>query len=774
MTASFQIHSQQFWYDGRPLLLQAGEFHYFRSPVEAWPQRLALLQQAGFNAVASYIPWLWHEFEPGQADLTGRTHPQRNLTGFLDLAAEMGLWVIARPGPYIMAETINEGIPPWFFERYPQAAVVDQRGRTQNIASYLHPDFLTAVREWYRVVFEALSPRQVTRGGKILLIQLDNEMGMPHWARGLFDLNPHTLARFADFLAQTDPADLPRRYPAADLPAFLKEALSDPASPFGARAAADYRRFYRAYLREYAAFLYRTAQECGMEVLPVVNIHGFANGGKTFPIGLSQLVEVMESPHFISATDVYPLRIGEDNFHQLLLVNEMTKALQNPAQPLFSIEFQAGGNPDFGGGQSSFYDLHARLCLSCGMRGINHYLFFDGENHPLLSPVRRHDWGHPVRKDGSLRRHYHRYPRLSRVLAAYGDDLLLARPRTVTRLAFLLDDYMNEVSHPQEKEWVEEITHQRETIGFDQIGRGLALTHRPFDAVEISRAPVDVETSPSLWMMIERGCPPEVQQKLIGYAESGGRLILIGRLPVEDVEGRPAPLKRALGIRAVRPRPPYAVHEIAIFDDPHVPVTFLETYDGEFDEVFASAGDGEAVGLVKSVGRGRVMLLGAALPANTLEDVAVVDRMAQNMGIPRLFEVEEWLDLRLSEGENGSFLFVNNYQDDPVETKIRLNGETLFGGRPLRVEARRGLILPLAWRLGEGVILHSLTAEVSEAARGADEILLRLSPERFCAELSLPDGWVVEGAQPAEQRGAAGRMLVEGEGTLRLRRIAAT
>ena len=32
----------------------------------------------------------------------------------------------------------------------------------------------------------------------------------------------------------------------------------------------------------------------GLEVLPVINIHGFANGGKTFPIGISQLIEVME------------------------------------------------------------------------------------------------------------------------------------------------------------------------------------------------------------------------------------------------------------------------------------------------------------------------------------------------------------------------------------------------------------------------------------------------------------------------------------------------
>ena len=75
----------------------------------------------------------------------------------------------------------------------------------------------------------------------------------------------------------------------------------------------------------------------------------------------------------------------------MLMVNEMTKALQNPQQALFSIEFQAGGNLDFAGGQPSHYDLHTRLCISTGIRAINHYLFFDGENDPVLSHARRHD-----------------------------------------------------------------------------------------------------------------------------------------------------------------------------------------------------------------------------------------------------------------------------------------------------------------------------------------------------------------------------------------------
>src|SRR5215510_11997751 len=106
----FYVKDSQYWLDEQPLFVHAGEFHYFRTPVDQWEHRLSLLKQAGFNTVACYIPWLWHEPEPNISDLNGHTHPMRILEGFLDLATEMGFYIIPRPGPYIMAETINEGI----------------------------------------------------------------------------------------------------------------------------------------------------------------------------------------------------------------------------------------------------------------------------------------------------------------------------------------------------------------------------------------------------------------------------------------------------------------------------------------------------------------------------------------------------------------------------------------------------------------------------------------------------------------------------------------
>lgn len=758
--AEFRVLGGQFWLDNAPQILQAGEFHYFRTPADQWAQRLGLLRQAGFNAVATYIPWLWHQPEPDLADLEGHSHPLRNLAGFLDLAAELGLWIIARPGPYIMAETINEGIPSWVFERYPDAAFVGQDGQPQNIASYLQPDFLACAEAWYQLVFRVLTPRQITRGGKILMIQLDNEMGMLPWLRNAVDTNPDTVRRFAGYLNEVYGARLAARYPSGDLGELLRQ--TSPAAAASGESCAlieDYRRFYRGYLREYAAFLWAAARTQGMDTPPVINIHGFGNGGKTFPIGLSQLAEAMSLPGMVSATDVYPLAIGEGNFHQLLLVNAMTQALHNPQQPLFSIEFQAGGNNDFSGSQSSLYDLHTRLSLSCGMRAINHYLFCDGENDPRLSPVKRHDWGHPVRKDGSTRRHYARYPRLSATLAAYGEALVRAQPRPVTTIGFQLDAFMTEVNNRCTQEATAILTHQREVVLFDFIARGLALTHRPFDALELSRAALDPAQNPTLWAMMERQCDAAVQRKLLDYAARGGRLILVGRLCQEEWSHRPCTLLQdALGVTASAGGEPFQPAALNAFGYRDIPASFVEIYHGQFAQVFARRSDGAVVGFVQPIGQGTVMVLGAALAANTLDDLDLFHRMAGLMDCPPLFSLSDWADVRLSEGANGSFLFVNNYQDDPVATTIACQERALLGGHAVRLPARRGAILPLEWQVRPGILLHGCTGEISALSEQDGRIVLHTDPAECYAELSLA-GYGCE--EPATvQQGDAARLAV--------------
>lgn len=736
--SKFEVKDGHFYIDGQPQLIHAAEFHYYRTPVDEWKNRLQLIKGAGFNTLATYIPWIWHQLEEGITDCDGHSHPMRNLAGFLDMAADMGFWLIARPGPYIMAESINEGIPPWVFTNYPDAAFISQDGKTQNVVSYMHPDFLGAVKPWYKAIFEVLTPRQVTRGGRILIVQLDNEMGMIQWVRNIMDINPDTIARFAVYLRLKYSSSLMQRYPVIDLESFLVNEIRQPGEQYGLKIVEDYRYFYRGYLREYATFLWDEARLNGLEVPPVTNIHGFANGGKTFAIGISQLIDIMRLPGMLSATDVYPGIIGEGNFHELIMVNEMTKVLDEPEQPLFSMEFQCGGNDDHSNMQSSFYDLHTRLCISNGMRGINHYLFTGGENDPVLSPTKRHDWGPPIRKDGTVRRHYHRYPKLSRVLNSYGTDLVLAEPQTVTTIGFLLDQYMTEVNNPISRKASDLITHQRNDIQFDFLARGLALSHRPFSALDLDNAPLDPQQTPLIWAMMDKQCAAPTQQKIVDFLNQGGKLILVGRICIEDFEHIPCTiLKDTLDISEVRTFESYVSHDITILNHKDVPVSFLETYKGNFDEVLAFTPEGEWVGFFKQVGQGQAIMIGSSLTAHKLQDLDILHQFGLKMGCRPLFTLDEWLDVRISRGKKGNFLFVANYQDDPVSTRIIYDGLTLFDGYPVSLPARRGMILPIQWQISEGITLDYATCEVTEVSDQGFELIIKTQEPEFDAQLTL-------------------------------------
>jgi hypothetical protein len=202
-----------------------------------------------------------------------------------------------------------------------------------------------------------------------------------------------------------------------------------------------------------------------------------------------------------------------------------------------------------------------------------------------------------------------------------------------------------------------------------------------------------------------------------------------------------------------------------------VPVNFVESYTGRFEDVFARRASGEIVGFVKTLGKGRAMMFGAALPANTLEDLDVLHQMALRMDCHPLFELSEWADVRASRGDRGTFLFINNYQDDPISTTIAYEGETLFDGNPVQLPARRGLILPLEGQLHDDVLLHYATGEVAEITAGDAGITLSLVPTEFVAELTL-SGYRCDEATIIRESGEKSRVQVHGQdGRIVLRKV---
>lgn len=61
------------------------------------------IKALGFNGISMYTFWALHNPSPGVLDFEG----VRSLDGFFEAANEAGLWVVARPGPYIVSLAIS-------------------------------------------------------------------------------------------------------------------------------------------------------------------------------------------------------------------------------------------------------------------------------------------------------------------------------------------------------------------------------------------------------------------------------------------------------------------------------------------------------------------------------------------------------------------------------------------------------------------------------------------------------------------------------------------
>ncbi len=162
---TFEI-KDEFYLDGKPFQIISGGIHYFRVLPEYWEDRLRKLKALGCNTVETYVPWNMHEPKKGEFDFVGeRWHGMLDLKRFVETAQKIGLWVILRPSPYICAEWDFGGFPAWLLSEG------EMELRTSN------ERYLRHVRDYYQVLMPYLAPMQVTQGGPVLMMQVENEYG---------------------------------------------------------------------------------------------------------------------------------------------------------------------------------------------------------------------------------------------------------------------------------------------------------------------------------------------------------------------------------------------------------------------------------------------------------------------------------------------------------------------------------------------------------------------------------------------------------------------
>ncbi|XP_047090032.1 beta-galactosidase 6-like [Lolium rigidum] len=149
--------------DGVRRVLVSGSIHYPRSTPDMWPGLMQKAKDGGLDIVETYVFWDVHEPVRGQYDFEGRN----DLVRFIKAAADAGLYVHLRIGPYVCAEWNYGGFPLWLH------FIPGIKFRTDN------EPFKTEMQRFTEKVVATMKGAGLyaSQGGPIILSQIENEYG---------------------------------------------------------------------------------------------------------------------------------------------------------------------------------------------------------------------------------------------------------------------------------------------------------------------------------------------------------------------------------------------------------------------------------------------------------------------------------------------------------------------------------------------------------------------------------------------------------------------
>ena len=158
---------RSFIIDGQRTLLLGGEVHYPRFATYQWHDVLTKMKADGLNHIQMYVFWNLHEHDYNISsgehtyDFTGRA----DIAKFLTTAAEVGLFVNLRIGPYVCAEWSYGGLPVWLRD------IPGIKFRDYN------QPWMDQMATFVKAIGEVAMPFLAKNGGPIILAQIENEYG---------------------------------------------------------------------------------------------------------------------------------------------------------------------------------------------------------------------------------------------------------------------------------------------------------------------------------------------------------------------------------------------------------------------------------------------------------------------------------------------------------------------------------------------------------------------------------------------------------------------
>jgi beta-galactosidase len=376
--------------------------HYWRHPPHEWRAALEAMRTMGLRLVDTYVPWGVHETAAGQYDF-GETDGRLDVAGFLEMAHEVGLRCVLRPGPHINAELTFFGLP----ERVVWDAECQARTPGGHpvmlpivpvafpVPSYASDAFLEETAAWYRAVGKRLGHLRWP-DGPIVLVQVDNE-GALYFRDGVYDqdYHPDALHAFRDFL----------RAKYRHLRA-LRDAWSDdgatfatvePPRRFDAKVVSDLARhvdwaeFHEHLLSTALDRMAAALADAGLDGLPTT--HNLPLGESATPLNPGRMAAID-----LVGLDYYHRATPTEHWTILRRTTELASRCEGRGRPAFGAEVGAGFPPFFAP-LDERDSMYALMCaMAYGLRGFNLYMAVERDRW-IGAPIDPHGKPRPLAAD---------------------------------------------------------------------------------------------------------------------------------------------------------------------------------------------------------------------------------------------------------------------------------------------------------------------------------------------------------------------------------------
>lgn len=694
---SFSASKGYFLKNGKPYFVISGEIHYFRLDPKLWEKHLKLLKDSGANTTSTYIPWDWHEYEENKFDFTGETNPARNLIKYIKLCKKVGLDLIVKPGPYILAEYEGQGLPQWLLNKASKNAhAQDENGNviSPDLMSYMSDEYLHYSFLWYNEIMPIISEHQESNGGPITMMQVCNEVGVFQWLSGKIDYNEKVLKLYNEFLV--DKYKLIEKLNSTYGTKYYSfEKLSAPVGKIENKqdycAYYDFHLFYRHFYAMYLDTLIEKIKSFNINVQLTHNIPGWIYGNAAeLPMLISTYEEIMRTrDDILFGLDHIPEFVSFRNAHSDLACNKILEAMQ-PYGPVWAAEFQCGTREHHVKSDANDLETFYFASLAHGLNSFNYYMFSQG-----INPVGKGFFGKTFYYQTAATAKavksslYDVIRKVNGFINKEKGNLLQSKTKSDICVGLYKPYFYTELTTSQmlkdKRLDVEKLGLQfdprfvREEIFFNGLLRGLQTLNFSYDIQDLENTSIEsLLKYKQLWITTTEFMDADTQSLLVKYVKMGGHLILYPVIPTMDLYlNKCTNLKEELNIKVSKSPSP---NKVTVFEIEDLFTVFRDKqiFESTKNEIVATTENGETCGIRKKVGDGTVTILGFAFGYTSDEHLHLYEKIVFLDGIKRAAKISDPdIQFVIRKGEKYSYLFLLNYHNQKKSFSVGSKDITL-------------------------------------------------------------------------------------------------